>query len=155
MNHAHEEDRQLLTRCLDGDRGASEAFVKKFSGLVYRSAQHTLILKGVAFNKQDLEDLHNTVFLQLFENNLKKLRQYQGKNGCSLSSWIRLVAVRIVLNHFRKKGLMVFFGRRNKTRSRIVWRKTIGMHWIGWSWPNRRDCLKMGFATYLLETVYS
>jgi RNA polymerase sigma factor (sigma-70 family) len=105
MNHAHEEDRQLLTRCLDGDRRASEAFVKKFSGPVYRSVQHTLILKGVAFNKQDLEDLHNTVFLQLFENNLKKLRQYQGKNGCSLSSWIRLVAVRIVLNHFRKKGI--------------------------------------------------
>jgi len=105
MNRSLEEDRRLLSRCIAGDRSASEAFVKKFSGLIYRSVQHTLIIKEVAFNKQDLEDLHNTVFLQLFENKSKKLRQYQGKNGCSLASWIRLVAVRIVLNHLRRKGL--------------------------------------------------
>jgi RNA polymerase sigma factor (sigma-70 family) len=45
------------------------------------------------------------VFLQLFEQRCKKLRQYEGKNGCSLASWIRLVAVRIVLNHLRKRGM--------------------------------------------------
>ena len=114
MSDALEEDRQLLSGCFAGDRRASEALVRKFSGLVYRSVQHTLVLKEVAFNRQDLEDLHNTVFLQLFENDLKKLRQYEGRNGCSLSSWIRLVAVRIVLNHFRKKGVEGIFRRRRQ-----------------------------------------
>jgi RNA polymerase sigma-70 factor (ECF subfamily) len=61
--------------------------------------------RHVPFNKQDLEDLHNTVFLRLFEQDCRKLRQYQGKNGCSLASWIRMIAVRTVLDHLRKKGV--------------------------------------------------
>jgi RNA polymerase sigma factor (sigma-70 family) len=100
-----EQDRKLLSRCLSGDRKASEILVRQFSDLVYRSVQYTLMIKHAPFNRQDLEDLHNTIFLQLFEQGCKKLRQYQGRNGCSVASWIRLVAVRIVLNHLRKKGL--------------------------------------------------
>jgi hypothetical protein len=83
MNGSLEDDRQLLSRCLAGDRNASEAFVKKFSGLIYRSVQHTLIIKGVAFNKQDLEDLHNTIFLQLFENKLKNSGSIRGKTDAA------------------------------------------------------------------------
>jgi len=63
------------------------------------------VAKSVPFNRQDLEDLHNTVFLQLFERGCKKLRQYQGRNECSLASWIRMIAVRTVLDHLRKKGV--------------------------------------------------
>jgi RNA polymerase sigma factor (sigma-70 family) len=105
MNHSLEEDRQLLSRCIAGDRRAYDTFVKRFSNLIYQSIRNILIIKEVSFSKQDLEDLHNTVFLQLFEDRLKKLRQYQGRNGCSLASWIRLVAIRIVLNQLRKKGV--------------------------------------------------
>ena len=116
MNHAPQGDWQLLSGYFVGDRRASEEFVKKYSGLIYRSVQHTLVMKGIAFNKHDLEDLHHTVFLRLFENHSKKLRQYQGRNGCSLSSWIRLVAVRIVLNQFRKKGIDGMFWKRKQDR---------------------------------------
>ena len=105
MNHSLEEDQGLLSRCISGDRRASEILVRRFSGLVYRSVQNTLLIKQTPFNRQDLEDLHNTVFLQLFDQRCKKLRQYQGRNGCSVASWIRLVAVRTVLNHLRKKGI--------------------------------------------------
>jgi len=100
-----EEDRQLLFRCFSGNRKATEILVRRFSDLVYRSVQYTLMNKQVSFNKYDLEDLHNTIFLRLFEHGYKRLRQYQGKNGCSLGSWIRTVAVRTVLDHLRKKGL--------------------------------------------------
>jgi len=105
MNHTVEVDRQLLSRCLSGDRKASESLVRRFSNLVYGSVQYTLMAKHVSFSRQDLEDLHNTVFLRLFEGGCKKLRQYQGKNGCSLASWIRMIAVRTVLDHLRKKGV--------------------------------------------------
>ena len=112
MNPSHEEDQQLLSRCLSGDRKASEILVQRFSDLVYRSVQHTLMIKYVCFNSQNLEDLHNTVFLHLFDNGCRKLRQYQGRNGCSLASWIRLIAVRTVLNHLKKRGM-----------DAIVWQK--------------------------------
>ena len=58
--------------------------------------------KNLPFNKLDLEDLHNTVFVRLFEKGCRKLRQYEGKNGCSVSSWIRLIAIRTVLDYCRK-----------------------------------------------------
>jgi RNA polymerase sigma factor (sigma-70 family) len=99
-----EDDRILLARCFAGDKKASEALIRKFSGIVYRSVQHTFIVGQAPFSHQDLEDLHNTVFLKLFENGCKKLKQYRGKNGCSLASWIRVVTVRVVLNQLRKKG---------------------------------------------------
>lgn len=105
MNPSLEEDRRLLSKCITGDRNASEILVRRFSNLVYHSVQHTLVGKNISFTPQDLEDLHNTIFLQLFEQGCRKLKQYRGKNGCSLASWIRVVAVRVVLNHIRKKGL--------------------------------------------------
>ena len=105
MNHSFQEDRDLLSECLSGNRKASGTLVRRFSDLVYRSVQYTLMTRHVPFNKQDLEDLHNTVFLRLFEKRCRKLRQYQGKNGCTLASWIRMIAVRTVLDHLRKKGV--------------------------------------------------
>ena len=105
MNHSIKEDQQLLFRCLSGDKTASEDLVRRFSDLVYRSVQYTLMARQVPFNRFDLEDLHHTVFLKLFDQNHKKLRQYQGKNGCSLASWIRMITVRTVLDTLRKKGV--------------------------------------------------
>ena len=99
------KDRHWLKKCIAGNKKACERFVREFSDLVYRSVRQTLWIKNVNFNQDDLEDLHNTVFLKLFENQAKKLRQFKGKNGCGLGTWIRIITVRIVLNHIRKKGL--------------------------------------------------
>jgi len=99
------EDRQLLSKCLSGDRGAWETVVRRFSNLVYQTVRSTFISKQTPFSRQDLEDLHNTVFLGLFEQGCAKLKHYQGRNGCTLASWIRIVTVRTVLNHLRKKGV--------------------------------------------------
>ncbi|MCF8086654.1 MAG: sigma-70 family RNA polymerase sigma factor [Desulfotignum sp.] len=105
MTFSVKEDRLLLSRCFSGNRKAAETLVRRFSDLVYGAVQYTLMSKQVSFNTYDLEDLHNTIFLRLFENDYKRLRQYQGKNGCSLGSWIRMVAVRTVLDHLRKNDL--------------------------------------------------
>ena len=104
MKTSVQEERRLLSKCLDGDREASELFVRRFSGLVYHFVRETLVAKGIPLGIEDLEDLHNTIFLSLFENKGRKLSQYQGINGCSLASWLRVVAVRTVLNHLRRKG---------------------------------------------------
>ena len=105
MIRSFKEDRELLARCLTGNNKASETLVRRFSNLVYQSVQYTLMVKHVSFNSHDLEDLHNTVFLRLFEQDCRKLRQYQGKRGCSVATWIKTIAVRTVLDHLRKKGV--------------------------------------------------
>ena len=105
MSTSLDEDRRLLSRCFSGDTKARETLVRQFSNLVYQAVQHTFRAKNVPFSRYDVEDLHNSIFLELFDNGCRKLRQYKGRNGCSLATWIRLVAVRIVLDHLRKKGL--------------------------------------------------
>ena len=95
-------DQDILRGCISGDSQAREAFVRRVSDLVYRSVQYTLKSNNVLSSQSDLEDLHNTVFVRLFENRCKKLRQYKGTNGCSVLSWVRLVTVRTVIDHLRK-----------------------------------------------------
>ena len=114
MMTSFRKDRRWLKKCIAGDKRACERLVKEFSDLVYLSVRHTLGVKNVNFNQDDLEDLHNTVFLKLFENQGKKLGQFKGKNGCGLGTWIRIIAVRIVLNHIRKKGLDSITGQKKR-----------------------------------------
>lgn len=107
-------DKRLLSRCIAGDKKARDTFVKTFSDFIYRSIQYTLAGRQVNFNTSDVEDLHNTVFLNLFDNQCHKLKQYKGLNGCSLTTWIKVVTVRMVLNHIRKKGIDSMVWRRNR-----------------------------------------
>lgn len=99
------DDNDLITRIVDGDPIASEALVRRHSDMVYRIIQRVFIHKQAAFVPDDVADMHNSVFLALFENECRRLRQYKGKNGCRLSTWIGLVTVRLTLNHLRKLGL--------------------------------------------------
>jgi len=99
------KDRQLIDRCVAGDREAAERFVRTYSNLIYGSVQQILRSKNVRFVTQDVEDLHHEVFLKLFENGCKKLDQFEGRNGCSLKTWLRVVCVRIVLNHLRNNRI--------------------------------------------------
>jgi len=98
-------ERQLLARCIAGDRQASDAFVRQYSDMVYRTVQYTLLNRNVRFSPMDLEDLHNTVFISLFDKQCHKLKQFKGKNGCSVATWIRIIVVRLVLNNIRRKGV--------------------------------------------------
>jgi RNA polymerase sigma factor (sigma-70 family) len=108
MTPSGEEDRRLASRCASGEREALDALVNRFSGLVYHAVKRTLVLKRVPHTPQDLEDLHGAVFLQLLDKGCRKLGQYRGTNGCSLASWIRLIAIRTVLNRLRAQGIDSF-----------------------------------------------
>jgi RNA polymerase sigma-70 factor, ECF subfamily len=115
MTPSFEEDRQLISKCISGDRGAWETLVRRFSNLVYQAVRSTFVAKQAPFSRQDLEDLHNTVFLGLFDQGCAKLKLYQGRNGCTPASWIRIVTVRTVLNHLRKKGVDGPFWEKKRT----------------------------------------
>ena len=115
MKSSLKEDQHLISKCISGNRGAWGTLVRRFSNLVYQTVRTTLLAKQAPFRRQDLEDLHNTVFLGLFEQGCVKLKHYQGINGCTAASWIRIVAVRTVLNHLRKKGVDGPFWEKKKT----------------------------------------
>jgi len=110
---AYPSDSDIVIKSISGDMQIREEFVRRFSNLVYWSIQGALKAKTFHYSQSDLEDLHNTVFVRIFEKRCKKLRQYRGENGCSLTSWIRLVTVRIVLDHIRSSRREVLTQQKN------------------------------------------
>lgn len=98
-----EEERSLLIGCFTGDRRAQRDFIIRYSDLVYRAVSHAFKAKSTDWRIQDIEDLHQTVLMRLLEKRCKRLRQFKGKNGCSLRSWVRMIAVRTVIDHFRQQ----------------------------------------------------
>ncbi len=96
-------DKQLVAGCIKGDTSTQELFVRQFSNLVYAAILGVVRAKTAVLSQHDVDDLHSSVFLKLFEHRCRKLGQYQGKNGCSLASWVRMIAVRTVLDHLRRR----------------------------------------------------
>lgn len=96
-------EKDLLTACIQGDKNAWDVFVEKYTDLVYHTIHKTLKMYYSDFLYQELEDIHNSIFLSLIDNDYKKLKQYKGINGCTVSSWIMIITTNTTLN-FIKKG---------------------------------------------------
>jgi RNA polymerase sigma factor (sigma-70 family) len=71
-----------LTR---GDKGAWEAFVRRYAGLVAAA------VRGVAREAPEVEDLAQEVFLRLCKDDFRLLRSYDPARA-GLSTWITIVA---------------------------------------------------------------
>ena len=95
------EDLELFKKCAQGDKKAWKLFVNKYSCLIYSSIHKIFKIKNFRYTKDDVDDLFSDIFLKLFENNCKKLHQFEGKNGCSPATWISTIATRIVLDFLR------------------------------------------------------
>ncbi len=103
-----EDEKDLLIGCFNGDRHAQGDFVTRFSDLVYHTVLNTLKAKAVDCQTQDVEDLHQTVFMRLLEKRCRRLRQFRGKNGCSLRSWVRMITVHAVIDHLTQPPATFF-----------------------------------------------
>ena len=97
---SHNEKR-LLEKCLAGDKGAWDIFVEEYSSLISQAIIRTLNRYSASTDRQTVEDLFQTVFLSLIANNFKKL--YQFRHKCKLSTWLYTVAVRVAIDHLRKR----------------------------------------------------
>jgi len=79
---AHSEELDALAR---GDKGAWEAFVRRYAGLVAAA------VRGVAREAAEVEDLAQEVFVRLCKDDFRLLRSYDPARA-GLSTWITIVA---------------------------------------------------------------
>ena len=96
-------DKELLGECIQGNKEAWNAFVEKYTKLIYHTINRTFEFCNAVHLTQDSSDIHNKVFLSLIENNYKKLRQLEGKNGCAVASWLSVVTKNLTINYIKKK----------------------------------------------------
>jgi RNA polymerase sigma-70 factor (ECF subfamily) len=93
-------DRELLRGCFSGDPKAWHTFVERYQRLILNAVAKTLIRYGFTHNQEQVEEIFQIVFLSLYEDNYRKLRQFQG--SAKLSSWLHVVAVRKTIDFLRK-----------------------------------------------------
>lgn len=98
------EDVEFARSCVSGDPYAWDMFVERYVKLIYSAVYATVRLKGQESRASDfVKDICQDIFAFLQKDNCKKLRTYQGKNGCSLASWLRLVTVRQTIDYLRRQ----------------------------------------------------
>ena len=101
MNVALTES-ELLKGCISGDKESWSLFVKQYNKLIYHTIYKTLRVNGQPTDPEDVNDLFQEVFTSFCENDCKKLRAFDPQKGVKLSSWLRMIAVRMTIDHLRK-----------------------------------------------------
>jgi RNA polymerase sigma factor (sigma-70 family) len=97
-----DQEKGLLAGCLKREKVAWDAFVLQYSSLVYYTIRKTFSLYHAEPETEAVDDLFQEFFLTLFRDDLKKLRKFRGDRGCSLASWLRVVAVQVTIDSLRK-----------------------------------------------------
>ena len=116
MDYLKPSERNLLKACFEGKKAAWDSLIQRYTDLIYHSIYHILKVKNFQIQKDTIEELYQEVVLSLFENDYKKLRQFKGKNGCSLASWLRMVVNCTVSDFIRKqKGNFISLEDRSST----------------------------------------
>lgn len=96
-------EKELLEACIQGCKESWDTFVRKYTNLIHHTIKKVLSTYKVDSHYQDTHDIHNNLILSLIEDNYKKLRQYEGRNACTVSSWLVVVTSNFVLNFIKKQ----------------------------------------------------
>src|SRR5262245_16371281 len=99
-----ENEKTLIAGCVRGEKAAWDSFVLHYSNLVYHTIKKMLSLHHAELHGDLVEDLYQEFFVSLLRNESKKLRQFRGTHGCSLASWLRILAARLTIDFLRKQA---------------------------------------------------
>ena len=86
----------LLKACIKGEKKSWDELIRHYSGVIYR------VIKTFRLNRQEEADIYQQIFLELYKDNHRKLKSFQGK--CSFSTWLSVVTRRYCLNYLRDKN---------------------------------------------------
>jgi RNA polymerase sigma factor (sigma-70 family) len=101
------DDLRFVQACVKGDKQSWNEFLSRYSRLIYNYIYSVLAVKGLSLSTEQVEDIFQEIFYSLIKDNYKKLATYQGKNGCSLASWLRQVTINFTIDYLRKLKPMV------------------------------------------------
>ncbi|MDM8539798.1 sigma-70 family RNA polymerase sigma factor [Desulfococcaceae bacterium HSG9] len=94
------QERQLLNDCIKFDM--CDALFIYYWYMVEIIVKRVFIRKRASHIEEDLEDARQEVFVRLFQNDKKLLRDYKPDKR-SLANWIMMIANHTTLNYLNKK----------------------------------------------------
>ena len=96
------DDLEFVQSCIRQDKGAWDEFLRKYSRLIYNYILSILNKSSAAVPQSHCADIFQEIFHSLVKDNFKKLRSFRAKNGCSLASWLRQVAINSTIDYLRR-----------------------------------------------------
>lgn len=90
---------ELIERCIKREENAWLEFIRRFSGLVYYSARERLARNGFRFSGEDIQDITQDVFAEMWE----KSRLSEVRERHKIKAWLSIVSQTRALNYMRKK----------------------------------------------------
>lgn len=103
-----EQDRLLVSRCLEHDAGAWNDFVDRYLGLMFHVVHHTAYSRSVRLSAEDAEDVCAEVLLQIVANDYGVLRRFRGKS--SLATYLTVIARRICVRELVRRNFAAELG---------------------------------------------
>lgn len=96
------DDLEFLQRLVKGDRRTQDEFLRRYSRLIYRYIHSTLKVKRFHPAQEQAEDIFQEILCLLIKDNFKKIKSFRARNGCSLASWLRVVAINFTIDYLRR-----------------------------------------------------
>jgi RNA polymerase sigma factor (sigma-70 family) len=91
----------LLTACRTGDPASAGRLFTTYAPTVRAAIARFLAMRARA--RMDLvDDLTQEVFVALWRDDGRRLKSFQGRDGCSFAGWLRVVAVRTAIDALRR-----------------------------------------------------
>ncbi|MCC6747425.1 MAG: sigma-70 family RNA polymerase sigma factor [Deltaproteobacteria bacterium] len=98
------DETTLLLSVVQGHPGAWNAFYGRYARLIVACIRKVLVRYAGPCSEADLEDVVNTVCLQLVRDDYDKLRRFDPGRGYRLSSWVGLIATNAAHDALRRRG---------------------------------------------------
>lgn len=92
-------DRELVDAVMRGEWKAADAFCDRFMSFVWHVLWQDFGLRG-----EEIEDLHQEVFLLLHEDGYRRLRSWRGGERDSFVSYLRPIVKHAALDFLRRRG---------------------------------------------------
>lgn len=96
-----DRESDLIRRCAERTPEAWDEIVRRYAGLIYRTVQIALGTNRGLDPQSEIEDVVQTIFLKLWEDDCRRLRTFQGRS--SFSTWLVAVARREALRFLEKR----------------------------------------------------
>lgn len=96
----------LVAAVLARQPGADARLFATYAPVVHAAISRYLALRRRG--RADLaDDLTHEVFLALMSDDGRRLRHFEGRNGCSFAGWLRVVAIRLAIDLLRRERRLV------------------------------------------------
>ena len=95
----------ILSKCLQGQKWAWDAFVDKYAPLIFAAVRRILQTHGLPNQQQTAEDLVQDVFLRLINNDFHLLRTHDSSRA-SLATWLTIITRSTTVDFLRRRRLV-------------------------------------------------